>query len=300
MFKTSCKTILIALFAVVLFGCGGESDEAKKLGFASVDEMKEAHAKGWHTKQKYEEDKLVIEQRIAEEKRAAERAKNPNIGWADFAFDTKEGGRTYVLKYPKGDKNKGSEPDCRNRGRSLICWFKNHNDIDFKLTQKFLDQDSSLQKFVESMVRGAQSNGEVPKGTPITTSEITNNGLKLIETSSQAPIAFGGKGRGPEFVLTRRYFEDQGVVIYLEAKYEAAKSTEEIKADVGKFLNSISLAQSGVKAHEMRSNEMPNPKEQCFAACRDLRRAEDCILKYRNSNLCQEMINSCTRKCAGV
>jgi hypothetical protein len=56
MFITHCKTILIAIFAVVLFGCGGDADEAKKLGFASVDEMKEAHAKGWHTQQQYYKD----------------------------------------------------------------------------------------------------------------------------------------------------------------------------------------------------------------------------------------------------
>jgi flagellar biosynthesis GTPase FlhF len=56
MFKISRKTIAMTIFAVLLFGCGREADEAKKLGFASVDEMKEAHTKGWHTKEKFEED----------------------------------------------------------------------------------------------------------------------------------------------------------------------------------------------------------------------------------------------------
>jgi len=56
MFSTYCKTVFIIILAAVLFGCSGEADEAKKLGFASVDEMKEAHAKGWHTKERYEED----------------------------------------------------------------------------------------------------------------------------------------------------------------------------------------------------------------------------------------------------
>ena len=45
---------LLALFLVV--GCSGESQEAKNLGFNSVDEMKEIHKKGWHTKDKFEKD----------------------------------------------------------------------------------------------------------------------------------------------------------------------------------------------------------------------------------------------------
>lgn len=56
MFNISRKTIAMALFAVLLLGCGREADEAKKLGFASVEEMKEIQAKGWHTKEKFEED----------------------------------------------------------------------------------------------------------------------------------------------------------------------------------------------------------------------------------------------------
>ena len=50
--KIYFAVILLALLAA----CGGESGEAKKLGFASVDEMKEIHAQGWHTKYQYEED----------------------------------------------------------------------------------------------------------------------------------------------------------------------------------------------------------------------------------------------------
>lgn len=52
MLKTYFSAILLAL----LTACSGESGEAKKLGFASVDEMKEVHAQGWHTKDRYEED----------------------------------------------------------------------------------------------------------------------------------------------------------------------------------------------------------------------------------------------------
>ncbi len=49
-------TAIALAMLVVLNGCSGEADEAKKLGFASIEEMKEIHAKGWHTKERYEED----------------------------------------------------------------------------------------------------------------------------------------------------------------------------------------------------------------------------------------------------
>ena len=60
MSKFKSKAVVIAILIAGLFGCGGEADEAKKLGFASVEEMKEVQAKGWHTKQKYEEDSLTL------------------------------------------------------------------------------------------------------------------------------------------------------------------------------------------------------------------------------------------------
>lgn len=73
MFNTYCKATLLFLFTVALVGCGSrEADEAKKLGFVNVDEMKALHAKGWHTKQQYEKDLVVLEKKIAEERIAAE------------------------------------------------------------------------------------------------------------------------------------------------------------------------------------------------------------------------------------
>ena len=40
----------------VLTACNSKNEEAKKLGFSSATEMDEIHAKGWHTKERYEED----------------------------------------------------------------------------------------------------------------------------------------------------------------------------------------------------------------------------------------------------
>ena len=67
----------------MFIGCA-EDDEAKALGFNNVNEMKEIHARGWHTKVQYDEDRAkaagfssVAEMKIAEEaKRQEEEAKD--------------------------------------------------------------------------------------------------------------------------------------------------------------------------------------------------------------------------------
>lgn len=41
-----------------LGGCNGQLEQARELGFSSVEEMKSVHAKGWHTKSRYESDKV--------------------------------------------------------------------------------------------------------------------------------------------------------------------------------------------------------------------------------------------------
>lgn len=53
--KTLIKFVIYTTLITTLFGCG-EEDEAKKLGFSSVVEMNDIHAKGWHTKAKYDAD----------------------------------------------------------------------------------------------------------------------------------------------------------------------------------------------------------------------------------------------------
>lgn len=55
-----CSSVILL---VLLTACSGESDEAKKLGFASIDEMKEIHAQGWHTKNRFEGDFLKRKQK---------------------------------------------------------------------------------------------------------------------------------------------------------------------------------------------------------------------------------------------
>lgn len=54
------KNGLSVISLALLTACGGESDEAKKLGFSSADEMKEIHAQGWHTKEQYERERVRV------------------------------------------------------------------------------------------------------------------------------------------------------------------------------------------------------------------------------------------------
>ncbi len=71
------KTIFVLVAsAFALNGCGnGEADEAKKLGFSSVEEMKEAHSKGWHTQQQYYKDNPDVALKATERKASAMKAK---------------------------------------------------------------------------------------------------------------------------------------------------------------------------------------------------------------------------------
>lgn len=59
--KRCNNSIALIAATLVVVACGGEADEAKKLGFASVAEMKEIHSKGWHTKERYEDDSAKTE-----------------------------------------------------------------------------------------------------------------------------------------------------------------------------------------------------------------------------------------------
>ena len=50
------RTYIVLSFSLLVFGCGGGEEEAKKLGFSNLAEMETIHAQGWHTKERYNED----------------------------------------------------------------------------------------------------------------------------------------------------------------------------------------------------------------------------------------------------
>lgn len=51
------KILFLGTLSLALFGCGDrEADEAKVLGFSNIEEMREAHSKGWHKKSRMDAD----------------------------------------------------------------------------------------------------------------------------------------------------------------------------------------------------------------------------------------------------
>lgn len=83
-------TAIALAMLVVLNGCSGEADEAKKLGFASVEEMKEIHAKGWHTKQRHVEDEAKRRAKEREQEDEAKRQGYKSVAEAREAMIEKE------------------------------------------------------------------------------------------------------------------------------------------------------------------------------------------------------------------
>jgi len=121
------EKILLAACVSLLFGCGGESDEAKNLGFSSVDEMKVAQAKGWHTQQKYYEDnpniasesvekKLRVEKTAAEAK-AAENKKTEVKSAVEEKTDVTSGG---LFRQGIDYRNYGAVNECTVREK-VVC-----------------------------------------------------------------------------------------------------------------------------------------------------------------------------------
>lgn len=150
MFNIYFKTVLIAILTAVLFGCGGETDEAKKLGFASVDEMKAAHAKGWHTQQQYYKDNPSLASR-GEDKKATEKSAK--------ASPISNSGSTGSLEVILANRKNASGKICR--------WYweiRNRSDINFtQLSLAIVLRDSSGNIVEKSFLSGKL----VPNGSDV-------------------------------------------------------------------------------------------------------------------------------------
>jgi hypothetical protein len=240
MFITHCKTILIAIFAVVLFGCGGDADEAKKLGFASVDEMKEAHAKGWHTQQQYYKDNPELAKKTTSAVASGQKPKEEQSGGAvNFAI--------YV-----------------QMSNNVMTWMVAH-----QVDNQFDDfiSNSLQQKYGDKISIAINGPGSFVIA-PINTK------------NSEHAIEYYRKGDGANIEWRCR-----------------TKSTAPELESVRKNCSNLVL----VPVFEPAPQELrPQSKQECFAACRAPSTVEACVMKYRNSgNLCQQMVNECTKKCAG-
>ena len=77
MAKRLVEKTAFAIIAITLVSACSESNEATKLGFGSVSEMKRIHDLGWHTKKKYDEDQRAYKE--------AMRAKASELGFADVS-----------------------------------------------------------------------------------------------------------------------------------------------------------------------------------------------------------------------
>lgn len=101
---------IITSFALMtlLYGCSGEADEAKKLGFSSVEEMKEIHAKGWHTKEKYEEDIETYNLELSEGKPVSEKKPDENSSSVSNAYLKDEGDIALLCIYSSDKDGMGS------------------------------------------------------------------------------------------------------------------------------------------------------------------------------------------------
>lgn len=75
MAKRLVEKTAFAIIAITLVGACSESNEATKLGFGSVSEMKRIHDLGWHTKKKYDEDQRAYKEVM--------RAEASELGFAD-------------------------------------------------------------------------------------------------------------------------------------------------------------------------------------------------------------------------
>ena len=242
MFKTYCKTIPIAIFTVVLFGCGGEADEAKKLGFASVDEMKEAHAKGWHTQQQYHKDNPDIE-RKAEQKDIGDNSATSASslasdgqykGWKNFTIADGK----FVIRYP--EKLDIPKPDCEILKDGERCVFVTSETIvsfDYHKSDQF--RQYSPAEIADASIKALERAGE----------------WKLLEKKSlnvggidAVDVLYASTKNDSDRYWIRHYrIGDIALNLYgrsREGKYSNSRD------DIHKFINSFSLAKAVDKENE--------------------------------------------------
>jgi hypothetical protein len=86
MIKKFIKILLVILAFLTLSACDPAEDEAKKLGFDDLQDMRSKHAQGWHTKAQFYEDNYkkngfanAIAMKTANDNAIVERAKQAKV-----------------------------------------------------------------------------------------------------------------------------------------------------------------------------------------------------------------------------
>ena len=235
------KSTIVAILTVTLFGCGGEADEAKKLGFSSVEEMKEAHAKGWHTQQQYYKDNPAIAIKNAAAA-SAPVAADGYKDWKDFQFSDGK----FVIKYPPKNAHpiqaseNNSEFDCEVSGRTTVCRFMlaNMNLLTVISGKSSKGAAANVEEFVNGLTAKISERRE-----------INVNGLALTEliTTEKEP------GDGATRRNYIRVYSDGSAIVMISG---SALDKEFSKADVETFLNSLSLTKSYMSSVDSASTKL--------------------------------------------
>jgi len=239
--KLTKKTLLL-LVVVTLFGCSEETNEAKKLGFSNVAEMKEAQAKGWHTQKKYYEDNptLAHSKEVKTSKNANEMSISIDLekynNWSTFKF----GDGRFEIMYPAQKAVKSQSPDmiC-NYSRNIIgeyCSFETEQ-VSYGIIYSYTND--SQANFVDEAINRIKSDTRyrilgqqniIFNGIEMTTLSFENNS-KILSTTVQ------------------RLFVKQGLAITLEVKSKE-NDYANLKEDGEKFFNSFK--ETGISSDEIK------------------------------------------------
>ena len=231
MSKFRSKAVVIAILVAGLFGCGGEADEAKKLGFASVEEMKEVQAKGWHTKQKYVEDNPALasagNNSIGSSPAKAARQmvrEDAYNGWKKYEFAN----GSFEVKYPahKADKSRSSEPMCKafTSGGEGCSFTSNQTGFIFL----YGNQNKSREQLINDLISGMEDGKELKL---VDKRSVVENGLELTEfkftnlVSSISPMVI-------------RLYADGSLFFRLSVS-DREQSATKSKEDADKFCSSV-------------------------------------------------------------
>ena len=218
----SATTAIALAMLMVLSGCSGEADEAKKLGFSSVEEMKEIHAKGWHTKERYEADSAksagftsVAEWKISEKKKLQKIEDDQTMvqlrqivgDYSESVLVLSEKLKSALSDFKKGQVEKKDLAaivekigEAWGNGKSKLSALKSSNP--------------DLQNGIDSLINSINN---------------TQEQEKLIAKGFTADLSVDEKNKLKEFTKNAGETEKQAGIIFSKYGFNMAASYEEIR-----------------------------------------------------------------------